>query len=37
MSSFSALESARLNMHDNKDVEGDMAENFAGKGVNRLI
>lgn len=33
VSFFSADESARLSMHDNKDVEGHMADNFAGKGV----
>ena len=36
MSSFSSDESARLGMHDNKDVEGDMADTFAGKGVKRI-
>lgn len=36
VSFFSADESARLHMHDNKDAEGHMADNFAGKGVKWL-
>lgn len=33
---FSAGESARMSMHANKGVGGDVSDNFAGKGVKQL-